>query len=193
MSDLPIRSTLLLLSVLGLFGLQYSVFMPIYAQDILKGNARTLGLLMSSAGVGAVLGALHFAARTNYKGLARWIGATSTTCAIGWLIFSGAKAFWLCVVVLFVVGFAATSQMAATNTLMQNRVPDELRSRVMAVYATMFIGVQPIGALLAGGVAKGIGAPYTLTAFGSTVLLGRLSFNVRVVVRRRKTQAARAA
>src|SRR5213080_2049997 len=130
MGDLPIRSTLLLLSVLGLFGLQYSVFMPIYAQDILKGNARTLGLLMSSAGVGAVLGALHFAARTNYKGLARWIGATSTTCAIGLLIFSGAKVFWLCAVVLFVVGFATTSQMAATNTLIQNRVPDELRSRV---------------------------------------------------------------
>jgi MFS family permease len=183
MSDLPIRSTLLLLSVLSLFGLQYSVFMPIYAQDILKGNARTLGLLMSSAGVGAVLGALHFAARTHYRGLARWIGATSTTCAIGLLIFSGAKAFWLCVVVLFAVGFAATSQMAATNTLIQNRVPDELRSRVMAVYATMFMGVQPIGALIAGGVAKRIGAPHTLTAFGSMVLLGSLVFVFRVAMR----------
>src|SRR6266700_5159652 len=53
MSDMPMRSALLLLSVLSLFGLQYSVFMPIYAQDILKGNARTLGLLMSSAGIGA--------------------------------------------------------------------------------------------------------------------------------------------
>jgi len=187
MSDLPIRSTLLLLSVLSLFGLQYSVFMPIYAQDILKGNARTLGLLMSSAGVGAVLGALHFAARTHYRGLARWIGATSTTCAIGLLIFSGAKAFWLCVVVLFVVGFAATSQMAATNTLIQNRVPDELRSRVMAVYATMFMGVQPIGALIAGGVAKRIGAPHTLTAFGSMVLLGSLVFVFRVGMRLQQT------
>ena len=183
MSDVPIRSTLLLLSVLSLFGLQYSVFMPIYAQDILKGNARTLGLLMSSAGVGAVLGALHFAARTNYKGLARWIAATSMTCAIGLLIFSGAKVFWLCVGVLFVVGFAATSQMAATNTLVQNRVPDELRSRVMAVYATMFMGVQPIGALIAGGVAKRIGAPHTLTVFGSLVLLGSLVFLSRVVGR----------
>src|ERR1700757_1201567 len=176
MSDLPIRSTLLLLSVLSLFGLQYSVFMPIYAQDILRGNARTLGLLMSAAGVGAVLGALHFAARTNYKGLARWIAATSTTCAIGLLIFSGAKVFWLCVVVLFIVGFAATSQMAATNTLIQNRVPDELRSRVMAVYATMFMGVQPIGALIAGGVAKRIGAQNTLTVFASLVLAGSLIF-----------------
>lgn len=187
MTDLPIRSTLLLLSVLSLFGLQYSVFMPIYAQDILKGNARTLGLLMSAAGVGAVLGALHFAARTNYKGLARWIAATSTTCAIGLLIFSGAKGFWLCEVVLFVVGFAATSQMAATNTLIQNRVPDELRSRVMAVYATMFMGVQPIGALIAGGVAKRIGAPHTLTVFGALVLLGSLVFLSRVAMRLERT------
>jgi len=193
MGDVPIRSTLLLLSVLSLFGLQYSVFMPIYAQDILKGNARTLGLLMSSAGVGAVLGALHFAARTNYKGLARWIAATSTTTAIGLLIFSGARVFWLCVVVLFVVGFAATSQMAATNTLIQNRVPDELRSRVMAVYATMFMGVQPIGALIAGGVAKRIGAPHTLSVFGSMVLLGSLVFVFRVAMKLRPTSAAKAA
>ena len=183
MNDLPMRSALLLLSVLSLFGLQYSVFMPIYAQDILKGNARTLGWLMSSAGIGAVLGALHFAARTHYKGLARWIAVTSTTCSVCLILFSQAKAFWVCVAVLFVVGFAATSQMAATNTLIQNRVPDGLRSRVMAVYATMFMGVQPIGALIAGGVAKRIGAPFTLTVFGSLVLLGSLIFIVRVVMR----------
>ena len=190
MNDLPARSALMLLSVLSLFGLQYSVFMPIYAQDILKGNARTLGLLMSSAGVGAVLGALHFAARTDYKGLARWIAATSMTCAIGLIIFSQAKFFWLCTCVLFVVGFAATSQMAATNTLVQNRVPDELRSRVMAVYATMFMGVQPIGSLIAGGIAKRIGAPRTLTVFGSFVLLGSLIFISRVVMRLQKPQPA---
>ena len=95
--------------------------------------------------------------------------------------------FWLCTVVLFVVGFAATSQMAATNTLIQNRVPDELRSRVMAVYATMFMGVQPIGSLIAGGVAKRIGAPYTLAVFGSLVLVGSLFFLFRVVMRLPRT------
>jgi MFS family permease len=190
MSDLPIRSALLLLSVLSLFGLQYSVFLPIYANDILKGGARTLGLLMSFAGVGAVLGALQFAARTHYKGLARWIAATSMTCSLGLIIFSQAKVFWLCTAVLFVVGFAATSQMAATNTLIQNRVPDELRSRVMAVYATMFMGVQPIGSLVAGGVAKRIGAPYTLTVFGTLVLAGSLFFLFRVVMKLKHPQTA---
>jgi MFS family permease len=185
MRDMSVRSALLLLSMLSLFGLQYSVFMPIYANEILKGGRRMLGLLFSFAGVGAFFGALQFAARAHYKGLARWIAATSTTCAIGLIIFSQAKTFWLCAVVLLAVGFAATSQMAATNTLIQNRVPDELRSRVMAVYATMFMGVQPIGALIAGGVAKRIGAPYTLTVFGSLVLLGSLVF--RVLMRLQRT------
>src|SRR5258708_2568752 len=108
MNDPPVRAALLLLSVLSLFGLQYSVFLPIYANDILKGGARTLGLLMSSAGVGAVLGALQFAARTHYRGLARWIAATSTTCAVCLIIFSQARFFWLCTVVFFVVGFVPT-------------------------------------------------------------------------------------
>jgi hypothetical protein len=62
----------------------------------------------------------------------------------------------------------------------------------MAVYATMFMGVQPIGALLAGGMAKRIGAPNTLTVFGSLVLVGSLVFIGRVVMKLGNTQAATA-
>jgi MFS family permease len=148
--------------------------------------------LMSAAGVGAVLGALQFAARTEYKGLARWIAATCTVCAIGLIIFSHATAFWLCLLLLFVVGFAATSQMAATNTIIQERVPDEMRSRLMAVYATMFMGVQPVGALLAGGVAKHIGAPNTLLLFGSFVLAGCIAFIFLVATKMNKSGSATA-
>jgi len=182
MSDLPIRSTLLLLSMLSLLGLQYSVFLPIFASEVLHRGARGFGLLMSAAGVGAVLGALHFAARTSYKGLARWVAATSTTCAVGLVIFSQSRYFWLSMAVLLVVGFCATVQMAATNTTLQNRVPDQLRGRIMAVYATMFMGVQPIGSLIAGGVAKHIGAPYTLAVFGTLCFLGSMIFIFRVVM-----------
>ena len=188
MADQPIRSALLLLCVLSMFGLQYSVFLPIYAHDILHGGSKALGLLMSAAGVGAVLGALQFAARTEYQGLAKWIAATSTTCAIGLLVFSQARVFWLCAAVLFGVGFAATSQMAATNTIIQQRVPEQMRSRLMAVYATMFMGVMPIGALLAGGVAKQLGAPRSLLVFGALMLAGCLVFIWRVVF---KLSAAR--
>ena len=183
MGDVPIRSALLLLSLLSLLGLQYSVFMPIFANDILHGGPRGLGFLMSAAGVGAVIGALHFAARTAYKGLARFIAVTSSICAVGLIVFSQSQLFLLSAGVLSVVGFAATAQMAATNTIVQNRVPDELRGRVMAVYAAMFMGVQPIGALFAGIIARHIGAPLTLTIFGSVCLAGTLVFVFRVLLR----------
>jgi MFS family permease len=182
MSDLPIRSTLLLLSMLSLLGLQYSVFLPYFATEVLHRDAKGFGLLMSAAGVGAVLGALHFAARTSYKGLARWIAATSTTCAVGLVVFSQSRFFWLSMVVLLVVGFCATVQMAATNTTLQNRVPDQLRGRIMAVYATMFMGVQPIGSLIAAGVVKHIGPPMTLAVFGTLCFLGSMFFIFRVVM-----------
>jgi MFS family permease len=146
---------------------------------------------MSSAGVGAVLGALHFAARTEFTGLARWIAATSMACGIGLVLFSQSHIFWVSMSVLFVVGFCATVQMAATNTIIQSRVPDELRGRLMAVYATMFMGVQPIGSLIAGGIAKRIGAKYTLGIFGLMVLAGSLVFLFRVVMRlQRPVEAA---
>ena len=190
MQDVPIRSALFMLCVLSMFGLQYSVFLPIYAGDILHGGARTFSWLMSAAGLGAVLGALQFAARTKYTGLARWIATTCTVCAVGLIVMSRATTVWLCAVLLFVVGFAATSQMAATNTIIQQRVPDELRSRLMAVYATMFMGVQPVGALLAGGVAKRVGTPNAVLLFGSTVLVGCVVFIWRVVSRTGRAQVA---
>lgn len=193
MSDLPIRSTLLLLSMLSLFGLQYSVFLPIFATDVLHRGAKGFGLLMSAAGVGAVMGALHFAARTSYKGLARWIAAASAICAVALVVFSQSKLFWLSMAVLLVVGFSATLQMAATNTTLQNRVPDQLRGRIMAVYATMFMGIQPIGSLIAGGVAKKIGAPDTLAVFGTLCFIGSMVFIFRVVMRLNRRQESPAA
>ena len=190
MKDRPIRSALFLLSALSLLGLPYSVFMPIFANDILHAGARGLGVLMSAAGVGAVLGALQFAARTSYQGLVKWIAAMSVVCGLGLIGFSQSHVFWISCAVLFVVGFAATSQMAATNTTVQNRVPDELRGRIMAVYATMFMGVQPLGALLAGGVAKRIGAPSTMAIFGTLYLAGSLLFAAWVLMRSRTAQEA---
>ena len=183
MSDRPIRSALLLMSLMSVFGLQYAVFMPVFARDVLHGGPKMMGFLMGFAGAGALIGALHFASRVDEKGLLEWIAATSAICAVGLILFSQSRILWLSVVALVAVGFAATSQLASTNTTVQSRVPDELRSRLMAVYATMFMGVQPVGALIAGGVAKRIGAPYALTAFGTICLLGSLFYAFRVVMR----------
>src|SRR5215470_12037786 len=193
MKDRTIRSILLLLSMLSLLGLQYSSFMPVFAKDILHAGPKGFGTLMSAAGVGAVLGALQFAARTKYERLTKWIATMSLISSVGLVVFSRSHLFWLSIAVLFVVGFAATSQMAATNTTVQNRVPDELRGRVMAVYATMFMGVQPIGALLATALVKRMSVPQAMTIFGAVCLLCSLAFAAWVLLRVRPAEQALAA
>src|SRR5260370_210428 len=73
MNDVPLRSALLLLRTLSLFGVQYAVLMPIYALAILNGTVFSQGYLMSSAGGGAVCVALPFARRQTYKGVLPWV------------------------------------------------------------------------------------------------------------------------
>ena len=67
-------------------------------------------------------------------------------------------------------------QMASSNTLVQAMVRDELRGRVMAVYSMMFMGMAPIGALLAGALADRIGAPLTVALGGAVCIVGSILF-----------------
>ena len=81
---------------------------------------------------------------------------------ISLILFSWSRTLWLSALLLIPVGMALMVEMAASNTLIQSMVPDELRGRVMAVYSMMFMGMAPLGSLLAGGVAEHIGAPLTV-------------------------------
>ena len=71
-------------------------------------------------------------------------------------------------------------QMASTNTLIQSMVPDQLRGRVMSVYSMMFMGMAPIGALLAGILANRLGAPNTVIMGGVICIGGALIFGLRL-------------
>src|SRR5579863_6426653 len=84
----PVRSILLLVAMIGLVGMPYVVLMPIFAGDILGGDARTLGWLMASSGVGALAGSLYLASRSTVLGLGRWIPMMTATFGIGLICFS---------------------------------------------------------------------------------------------------------
>ena len=73
-------------------------------------------------------------------------------------------------------GFSVMIEMAASNTLIQSLIPDELRGRVMAVYSMMFMGMAPFGSLLAGALAHRIGAPATVMLGGTVCILGAAVF-----------------
>jgi MFS family permease len=166
----PVRVLLLLLGVVSLMGMPYSVLMPIFADDILHGGPKGLGLLMGSAGVGALLGAVMLAGRQGVRGLGNWVMLACAGFGISLVLFSLSRNFVLSIVLLVPVGFSMMVQMASSNTLIQSMVPDRLRGRVMAVYSMMFVGMAPFGALLAGLLANLMGAPLTV-AFGGVVCI----------------------
>ncbi len=167
----PIRALLLLLGLVSLVGMPYTVLMPVFADRILYGGARGLGILMGATGVGALLGALTLAMRSGVKGLGRWVAFSCGSFGVFLLLFSFSRNFWLSAALLLPVGFSMMLQMACSNTLIQAMVPDELRGRIMALYSMMFMGMAPFGALLGGALADRLGAPVTV-AIGAVACIG---------------------
>jgi MFS family permease len=149
-----------LLLVVSLFVLNFNVLVPLVARDVLHEGARGFGLLMASLGLGAVAGALVLAAMTRTRPPLALIVAAALVTAAGLLGLSAVRHFWVAAAALAVMGFAQIFFMASCNTTVQVTAPDHLRGRVMSLYAMVFVGVHPFGALLAGGMAEkwGVGA-----------------------------------
>jgi MFS family permease len=171
-----IRALLLLIGLISLVGMPYTVLMPVFADKILHGGARGLGILMGATGVGALFGALTLASRTGVKGLGRLTAWSCAGFGIGLVLFSFSRWFWLSTLLLLPIGYSVMLQMASTNTLIQTMVPDQLRGRVMALYSMMFMGMAPLGALLGGAVAERMGAPTSVAVGGVACLLGAIWF-----------------
>jgi MFS family permease len=172
----PIKALLLLTGLNSMVSLPYTVLMPIFAAHVLRGNARTLGVLMGATGIGALTGALMLASRTKLQGLGRLVAIACGGFGGCLILFSLSRSYPISVFLLVLVGFCIMVQMASTNTLIQSMVPDRLRGRTMAVYSMMFLGMAPIGALLYGAVADRIGAPWTVAIGGSISILGAAAF-----------------
>ena len=178
----PIRALLLLLGIVSLVGMPYTVLMPVFADRILHGGAKGLGILMGFTGIGALFGALTLALRTGIKGLSKLITICCAGFGVSLIVFAFSKLFWLSAFLLIPVGFFIMLQMACSNTLIQAMVPDALRGRVMALYSMMFMGMAPFGALLGGALADRLGAPITVAAGAVASILGAIWFGKQLPV-----------
>jgi MFS family permease len=167
----PIRALLLLLALISIVGMPYSVLMPIFADSILKGGARGLGILMGATGLGALAGSILLAFHSGTRGLWKLTALASVGFGVSLILFSVSKLFWLSFLFLIPVGLSFMVQITSSNTLIQMMVPDHLRGRVMSLHVMMFMGMAPFGSLMAGAVAEKTGAPITL-AMGGVICLG---------------------
>ncbi len=155
--NFPIRYLITNLGIFTLFALSYSTLLPVFARNILKGTAQTQGLLLSVAGVGSLASAIYMASRKSLRGLPV---LSMTMAAIGstaLIVFAQSHSLLLSMAMMLFIGWGMTLQMAATNTLIQSTVSDEMRGRVLSVYTMAFGSMTPFGALLIGSLTKVLG------------------------------------
>jgi MFS family permease len=181
----PIRSVLLLLALTGLFGMPYTVLLPIFAGQVLHGGPHTLGFLMAASGLGALAGALYLASRRSVLGLGRLISLMAGVFGIALIAFSRSSWLWLSLPLMAVLGMSMMVQMASSNTILQTVVEEDKRGRVMSFYAMAFFGSAPLGSLFAGSLASRIGTPNTILLGGAACLIGAAIFHRNLPALRR--------
>ena len=110
--------------MVSLAGASYTQLLPIFAQEILHGDARTQGFLVSAAGIGALAGALYLAGRRSVRGLGLVIAWAPAVFGVGLIALGLSSRLWLTLAVMPVIGIGLMVQMAATNTVLQTIVDD---------------------------------------------------------------------
>jgi predicted MFS family arabinose efflux permease len=159
------RTIILLLStvwVVGMFGMSLMSLMPVWAVDVLKGDVTTNGWLLSARGVGALMGALSvaaFSARTVRGKL--WTAGSFLLPGL-MLLFSFIRIVPVSLASLVLVGWAFMTVMNTSNALVQLRVTDALRGRVMGLYTLFFFSSMPLGSLMLGWLAEKVNAPFAV-------------------------------
>jgi MFS family permease len=162
------KTLLILFGVVGIFGWSYSVLMPAFATDVLRIGAGGYGALLSANGVGALLGALTVAS-VGHRVSRRFLVFGGLWIFSGMLLLLAfVNNFYLALLLLAIGGWGMLLFFSTTNTLLQTYASDEMRGRVMGIWALVFGGMAPIGGLEAGSLSHYLGVRWTV-AIGALV------------------------
>jgi MFS family permease len=186
----PIRYIVLLLTYTSLVAMPYVVLLPVFARDVLKGDASTLGFLTAGIGTGALVGAIFMASRKNILGIGKIIIIAAFLFGAGLVLLSFTRVLWFTLLSMALTGFGMVSMMASCNTFLQTVADDDKRGRVMSFYVMAFMGLAPFGSLIYGALASTIGAPPTLLIGGMLCLAGAGVFAWKFTSERGRVHAA---
>jgi MFS family permease len=173
-----IRVLILALGVNSMIGLGMMTLIPVWAVDVLGGQARTNGLLYSARGVGSLLGALMIASLGRFR-RGRLLTAGILLLPLVMFLFATVRNLPASLLALVAVGWGYMLVFNMINASVQMQVPDELRGRVMSLYTLTFFGLMPVGALYTGALAGQLGAPVAVVINAGLLLL----FGVAVTLR----------
>ncbi|MDQ4069427.1 MAG: MFS transporter, partial [Actinomycetota bacterium] len=188
--DPTLRSTLLLVAVLGMFGFNFVVILPLLARFTFGGDAGLYSLFTALTSLGSLIGALVAAGRSRPT-RPLLIGA-GASFGVLMLATAAAPTVALTSVLLVAVGVAVMLFLATANTTLQLNSDPAMRGRVMALYGLLFLGSTPVGGPLLGWISEHWGPRVGLALGGAVSLAAALAAASRVRSRRRSREAATA-
>jgi MFS family permease len=174
--EAEIKRAIVLIAVFSLVGLPYITLLPVFAAEVFHRGAQGFGFLVGASGVGALTAALGIAVMGNIEHKTRFMSVAGLCFSFALLSFALSKTFWLSLVVIMIGGWGMVSYLAAANSFIQVSVPDELRGRVMSVYAFAFLGLVPIGNAIMGVAADGIGTTNAVATGGVICIIASAAF-----------------
>jgi MFS family permease len=167
----PVRVLLPVVALVSFMATPYQALMPIFAAEVFSGGPDMLGFLMGAAGLGGLVGIGLLAARRELRGMVRWVAAACFCAGAALTVFSYSTELVLSVVMLMIAGTGIVVAVNGISTITMTIVEDRMRGRVMSFYTMAFLGMYPVGGLVAGALASWVGAMHTLAIGGVCCML----------------------
>lgn len=165
-SNRLIIALIAMVGIVSLFGVSYVILMPIFASRVLYVGVKGLGMLMSSAGIGALLAALILARLGDFKHKGRLLLSSSLVFSFSLILFSLSRSYLLSLIALIFTGWSSVTAVSLVNSLLQTATSDEFRGRIMSFFMLTFAGLMPFGNLLAGALSQVWGVSLVVMSSG---------------------------
>lgn len=172
---------MIMISITALTTAFPGVLMPVFVKDIYKMDASGLGLLMSFMGLGALIGTVKIASKKDSGDLERYIMNAMLGTGFCVVVFAVSTNIFITILSLALLGYFTVIQFALSNTLIQLRIPDEMRGRVMGFFIMAFLGFVPLGSLAAGYLTHKLTAPVTVLLGGIIGILSSLLLRKKII------------
>lgn len=178
-SQKDILYIIILIATFSLFGIPFTSFLPVFAEEIFNAGAKGLGLLVSATGLGAFSAAIIIALKGDIKNKWRYMSVAGLCFSLALLAVSISKIFWLTLLLLVFAGWGIVSFLATANSFIQLSTSDHLRGRVMSVYSLVFLGFTPIGNFIIGTLSDSLGTTNVVAGSSLICLAGAVMFFIR--------------
>jgi MFS family permease len=173
----PVRALLLLSGLISFTVAAFQTLMPIFAYKVdPRHGAAIFGFLGATVGIGALAGGIFLASRRSVVGLSKAIAAAAILAGAAMIAFAATRFLPVMLITSVFAGFGMIVTFAASNTLLQTIVDDDMRGRLMSFFIVAVMGMAPIGSLVAGWIADRIGESETVILSGALSVVGGILF-----------------